>query len=66
MFDRKVRQFLQQNHFDVGNDIKMTLSERVDTTVKYSYHIIYHVVMPLTVVERIATRMQKIFPSVDL
>lgn len=44
----------------------MTLSERVDTTVKYSYHIIYHVVMPLTVVERIATRMQKIFPSVDL
>lgn len=65
LFDKKVRQFLQQNHFEVG-DLKMTVSERLDTTVKTSYHIIYHVVMPITVVERIATRMQKTFKSVDL
>lgn len=60
-----MREFLHRNHFDIG-EAKMTISERVNTTVKYSYHIVYHIVMPLTLIERIASRMQKSFPSVDL
>lgn len=42
------------------------VSERVDTSSKFSYHIAYPISMSLSLVERIATRLQKKIQAIDL
>lgn len=65
-FDLEVKKFLANNQIDVEISMAPIVSERVDTTKKFSYHITYPVVMPISLVERIATRLQKKFPAIDL
>jgi hypothetical protein len=58
LFDLRVKQFLAKNQFDLPIDMTPIVSERQDTTTKFSYHIVYPIVMPLEVVKRIATRLK--------
>lgn len=58
LFDQRVKQFLAKNQFDLPVDMTPIVSERLDTSEKFSYHIAYPIVMPLEVVKRIATRLK--------
>jgi hypothetical protein len=63
-FERAVTARLLASDYDV-RDLKMFVSERVDTREKVSYHIAFNIVLPLTLQAIIASQLKRLFPAID-